>query len=104
MLYASYGLVIIGQINKKLQIIISTASICVSLYIYKLFTIDAIHFYNLENNTNSTRLYSFIGDYLPSWLEAKKVIYHSPNIVFLLFSILLIYSGFIFNSKYKKEY
>ena len=103
MLYSGYALVRIGLINKKLLQIISSASIFISLHIYKLFTIDAIHFYNLKDNPNSNRLYSNLGDYLPSWLEEDKVIWHMPNYIFILISILLLYTGFIVNKKLKKD-
>ena len=104
MLYAGYSLIWIGLINKKLLIIISSASIAISIHVYKLFTIDFLHFYNLKNNPNSSRLYSSIGDYLPSWMEADKVIFHMPNLIFILLSILLLYSGFIINKKINKDY
>ena len=99
MLFAGYALVWIGLINKKLLIIISSASIGISLHVYKLFNIDSLHFYNLENNPNSSRLYSYLGDYLPSWMEADKVIFHIPNLIFILISILLLYGGFIINER-----
>ncbi len=104
MLYAGYALIRIGLISKKLLIIINTTSIIISLHIYKLFTIDTIPFYNLENNPNSSRLYNNLGDYLPSWLEANKVIYHMPNLFFIVLSILLIYIGFIDNKKISDNY
>ena len=102
MLYSGYALTIIGLINKRLLMIISSASIFISMHIYKLFTIDALHFYNLKDNPNSSRLYSNLGDYLPSWLEENKVIYHMPNLIFLLLSILFLYMGFILNKKIQK--
>ena len=87
MLYAGYFLIWIGLINKKLLILISSISIAISVHIYKIFTIDTLHLYNLENNPNSSRLYSSLGDYLPSWMEADKVIFHMPNLLFILFSV-----------------
>ena len=101
MLYSSYSLVIIGLTNKKLFLMIISASMFISFHVYKLFTIDALHFYNLIDNPNSSRLYSLVGNYLPSWLEEDKVISHLPNLSFILISVLFIYIGFIFNSKYK---
>ncbi|PYE01082.1 hypothetical protein [Prochlorococcus marinus] len=103
MLYAGYFLIWIGLINKKLLILISSISIAIAIHIYKLFTIDSLHLYNLENNPNSSRLYSYLGNQLPSWMEADKVIFHTPNLIFLLLSILLLYSGFIINNIIDKE-
>tara|TARA_B100001250_G_C19770068_1_gene776700 strand:- start:269 stop:1714 length:1446 start_codon:yes stop_codon:yes gene_type:complete len=104
MLYSAYSLVIIGQISKKLLIFLSSASVFISIHIYKLFTLDALHFYNLKDNPNSSRLYNHLAEYLPSWLEADKVTLHSPNYAFILISLFLLYIGFIFNIHFKDSF
>ncbi len=101
MIYTAYSLVRIGQINQKLLLVINSASIFISIHIFKLFTIDALNFYNLTNNPNSSRLYSYIGEYLPSWLEADKVIFHTPNFAFLFIALLFLCSGFVFIGRYQ---
>ena len=100
MIYAAYALVVIGKLNKNFLIVLSSISIFISMHIYKLFTINAMNFYNIDNNTNSSRLYSEISMYLPSWVNANEVIVHMPNLLFILFSILLFYSGFILKNKW----
>ena len=99
MLFAIYALIIIGEVNKKLLLVLSSISLFISIHTYKLFTIDALHFYNLENNPNSTRLYNSLGEYLPLWLEEDKVIFHIPNLIFIFLSFLLLYIGFYMKNK-----
>tara|TARA_Y100001968_G_scaffold333830_1_gene399926 strand:+ start:5152 stop:6594 length:1443 start_codon:yes stop_codon:yes gene_type:complete len=102
MLYAAYSLIKIGLVNRNILIFFSSASIFISMHIYKLFTLDTVHFYNLKNNPNASRLYSSLGDYLPSWLEENKVIFHLPNLIFIILALLILYIGFNSNNNYKR--
>ena len=99
MLYALFSLLLISRLNTNIFLLIISASISISLHIYKLFTIDGVNLYNQANNPNSSRLFNLIGAYLPSWLESENSLIHPPNLIFIIFSLCVLCCGFYFSKK-----